>query len=319
MTAVEKKPRYAYLDVLKIVAMFCVVFYHSAGSFLVGLDCNLSNEILTYICGIFSASVPIFFMVNGALLFNKGLDKKKHVRKTIKTFVFVFIWSFILFACKMPIKQEQITFSDYIIGSITLKVGWTNHLWFLLQLSILYLFFPLLKRLFDKNKKSFFLLFFLFFVFTTGVSFLNSLIMSFSHLTNLSNFSQNFNSFSLAYYKTYGEFIVRCFFSFAYFMLGGLLQFYAPKIKERLSRNKIFVNIALLLAVFFFSICYYWYVKQANVQDSFFNGYPNIFVFLNATIIFVISLLNCGGGSEHNFTKPLKKLYGNLSDSLCGD
>ena len=61
-----------YIDVLRVLSMFSVMFLHTAaGSLRVNLNSNLwhFSNILT---SIMSTSVPIFFMVSGAMLLRQG-------------------------------------------------------------------------------------------------------------------------------------------------------------------------------------------------------------------------------------------------------
>lgn len=51
------------IDLLKVIACFCVITLHT-----VGMDISLINSSLYYIAGL---AVPMFFMVNGYLLFSK--------------------------------------------------------------------------------------------------------------------------------------------------------------------------------------------------------------------------------------------------------
>lgn len=75
MLQTGKRTRFFYLDILKIIAIFLVIFchYQTVGNTI------LDNMAMT-ICYI---AVPVFFMVNGALLFNKSFDLKKHIKKQL--------------------------------------------------------------------------------------------------------------------------------------------------------------------------------------------------------------------------------------------
>lgn len=71
-------------DILKTIAIFLVVFCH----FTLFKNTVAENFCMT-ICYI---GVPIFFMVNGALLFKKSLDIKKHLLKTATIYVVATVW-----------------------------------------------------------------------------------------------------------------------------------------------------------------------------------------------------------------------------------
>ncbi len=103
-TNVEINNRKNYLDVLKVLAMFFVVFYHSFGELIIlQNNSTISQNIYYLFCSFITICVPIFFMVNGAILLNKPLDIKKHYFKTFKTFILVYFWSFIISIFKIPV------------------------------------------------------------------------------------------------------------------------------------------------------------------------------------------------------------------------
>ena len=102
--------RFYSFDLLKFIAIVLVVCYHSF--------CLGQGAVYDVCFPLFSLGVPLFFIVNGALLFNKAL--------------------------------KGLSFTDII------KIAWygdskyvVNQYWFLKTLVMLYLFFPVLKRAFD--------------------------------------------------------------------------------------------------------------------------------------------------------------------------
>lgn len=78
------KSRIVYIDLLKIIAMFLVSFYHIGYYYIdYGFIKNVYyvpnfNRIVMNICAM---SVPIFFIVSGALMLNKSYANKKIIKK----------------------------------------------------------------------------------------------------------------------------------------------------------------------------------------------------------------------------------------------
>ena len=129
ITPVYKKRRIhdvVYLDAIKVLAAFLVVFYHFAYykldyGFSVGVDYipNISRICMS----LGACSVPLFFMVNGALMFKKNRTVKEVYCKALKILFLVIAWSFTNFPS-----------------------------WFFKTLIILYLLFPFLQWLKNKNE-----------------------------------------------------------------------------------------------------------------------------------------------------------------------
>ena len=76
-----ERERIQYLDIIKVIAIFLVVFCH-----FVLLAETVPANLFMVSCW---AGVPLFFMVNGALLFTRPLNLKKHIRKTNCSFIFL--------------------------------------------------------------------------------------------------------------------------------------------------------------------------------------------------------------------------------------
>ena len=120
----QNNSRCISLDIIKLISAFMIVFYHlhsyiNLGSFADGSYQISSEQII--LC-LFSASVPLFFMVNGALLLNKKYSTEKIYTKAAKVALLVFVWQFLDFPS-----------------------------WFLKTLIILFLLYPILNKL-DKAK-----------------------------------------------------------------------------------------------------------------------------------------------------------------------
>ena len=80
--------RIQYLDIIKVISIFLVVFCH-----FVLLSETVPANILMVACW---SGVPMFFMVNGALLFTRPLKLEKHIRKTILIYIVLVAWRLIL-------------------------------------------------------------------------------------------------------------------------------------------------------------------------------------------------------------------------------
>ena len=126
MEKTENKRLY-YLDMIKIISAFMITFYHTAyyrldygfveGSMYIP---NI-NRVLISLCAM---SVPLFFMVSGALMLNKRRTIKYMAYKVFKIILLIAVW--------------------YVTGF---------PMWFFRTLILLYVLTPLLKWLFDKHRR----------------------------------------------------------------------------------------------------------------------------------------------------------------------
>ena len=114
-------------DLIKTIAIFMIVFYH-----LDGIDYGIIEpgkyylpNLNKFISGFFASSVPLFLMVNGALIVPQKLHWKQLFLKSVHLLFLLFFWKFVL---------------QYLISFRLLSIQETmGHFWFLATLSAIYL------------------------------------------------------------------------------------------------------------------------------------------------------------------------------------
>ena len=114
-------------DLIKTIAIFLIVFYHLGGldyGTIIDGEYYLPN-LNKFISSLCSAGVPLFFMVNGALLIPKNLDLKQTLLRSLHLLFILVFWKFVL----------QF-FIAYRIFSIKEEMV---HFWFLCTLSMVYI------------------------------------------------------------------------------------------------------------------------------------------------------------------------------------
>lgn len=122
----SSNPRILGYDLIKTLAIFLVVFYHVGG-----LDYgevvpgeyyipNL-NKVLSSFC---AASVPLFFMVNGALILPRHLSLKQLLKKSLKL---IFLYIFGKIVLQNLLCQRLFGIPHEMV-----------HFWFLLTLAAIY-------------------------------------------------------------------------------------------------------------------------------------------------------------------------------------
>ena len=261
-----------YIDVLKLISVFFVIYYHA---FMVDIDIlsmRLGAFINYALHAVFSICVPMFFLVNGFLLLRKPLDIKKHTTRMFKLVLCVVFWNAICALLNL-LMDHNFNVRDY-----ARKLLSADYMWFLQALFIVYVFSPMIKHVFD-NAKS---LFYWFFAVTAILTFGNetiAIVVNYAEYAlgvNYLDFSYNFFGDFNAFKGVYGYPIV-------YFMMGGIIQ--------EIRKPPCHILIAGGLISWFFLALYGCMMTFSNneLYDIVFMGYDKIFTF--ALTVFVFCLL----------------------------
>lgn len=128
-------------NVIRATAISLVVFLHISANSFASLGENwwisLAYDSLT------RASVPLFFMLSGALLLTKnepaGIFYKKRLSKLIAPFLF---WSYVY----LVYRKYYVGESEISLSPLTILNGPVYyHLWFLYSIISIYIFIPMLR------------------------------------------------------------------------------------------------------------------------------------------------------------------------------
>ncbi len=185
--------RYISLDVIKILSAFMVVFYHfryfDLGHFENGNYILSVPQFLLCFC---SASIPMFFMVNGALMLNKKRTTKEIYAKAGKLALISLVW-------------------NSLVGFYT---------WFFHALIVLYLIYPFLIKIFTAKRRLWlYILMGSVFVFPFLYNFVIVLFELFAP-----SFSINIFGYTLSLQTLPLRTGVFRLYSILYFMLGGVIM-----------------------------------------------------------------------------------------------
>ena len=151
----KKTSRLFYIDLLKALAAFAVVTLHTG---VWNTNFMASGSIGTYVQYFFrlvTEPVPVFMLVNGYLIMGKKFDLKKHLIKTLKIFAIFVVWAVILNVYGYFIFEKNMNLTGCLNTILRTQIGqrYSGVLWFLQDLILVYLAFPLFKLAYDCNFK----------------------------------------------------------------------------------------------------------------------------------------------------------------------
>lgn len=244
---IPQKKRYDSLDLLKMIAIIMVIILHCIHFEMNFIQENSFKSYINFFIRILCEGVPIFIVVNGFLIINKEFELKKHLKKLLNIFLIMSVWAFIDVILINYLNDSNLTLKEVIKNSVMIDISnkYNGPLWFLQNLIMLYLIFPILKVVHDNDKKIYNYFFIIIAIFTVGVKFLNNLLPCVDNIFKL-NITKYFNVM-LKHYNIInnGTFIF-------YFMLGGYIFEYKDTI-EKYKRK--FILLGILSSLISFRIC----------------------------------------------------------------
>lgn len=275
--------RTVYFDLIKVLAITMVCFYHVNGLQKNILDSLEVSTFLNYLLiSSLSMCVPLFFMVNGALLLNRPLNLQRHARKTIKLLFITYAWAVIVLLILIPITGSEYTLKGFLRSVWTLERGMINYLWFLLALVSIYLIFPLIKLTYDQQQKTtFFYICAVFFLVSFGNLTLNSIInvlqsiFGFVYLTD-----DHFNFFQRV--DPFGRYS----YAFFYFSIGGYLALLIKEKKIQAS-NSLMVMVFVFALLLLFAYGCLMTLSHGKYYDTVFDGYYSLMTLAMSVSTFI--------------------------------
>ena len=185
----------------------------------------------------------------------------------------------------MLIKPQTLTFTEFIKNS-TFTLDWTNHLWFLAALFVIYFFYPLILMAVKKSDAFYIYLISFLFIFVFLPSFLEETIRVFEVL----KFQKGINVINVFsdYFSNFNPIRGIRGYSLFYFVLGG----YLFKIKEKLlSKKMLIISIVSLILSNILYFIYVFLVQRNGISfDCIWEGYTSITGIISVVSLFIIVL-----------------------------
>ncbi len=165
MTLSSAKKRYYWLDIERVIALFCIILNHAmnrtfrnyGGHYENFLSLGIGNNIFRSVfCILSDCGVPIFLMITGSLILGKSFETQENIRhfykKNVKSlFITAEIWFFIDFLVQnlRDVYYNNIAYSSILsfLKDLGLTLIWINQktfdsMWYIKAIIPIYLILP---------------------------------------------------------------------------------------------------------------------------------------------------------------------------------
>lgn len=155
------------LDFLRAMSCILVIIIHVANVYCRAFNgYNEFNYLGAVIFnGISRISVPIFFMISGALLIKEEFNMKKYFKRIFKLIYVLAIWNLIYFIFNNLFLNNNTSFIDALLNSFFTPTK--RHLWFMYAIIGLYISLPFIHNMcinMSKKEENLFLTLWILFV-----------------------------------------------------------------------------------------------------------------------------------------------------------
>ncbi len=287
----EKSKRYIWLDIIKMIACFCVIVNHTEGYLLEYT--NYAKMPTLFYCMQFclcKMGIPLFIMTTGYLLLTNSQNNEFNFKDVFRR-IFRIIIPLIGIQLLLFIKDNGLTnFSLIAFLKSFLHEPYMIPYWYLYMLIGLYLITPFIKKMvnnFNINDYKIFIVIFL------VIPSLLPILNNYMHI-----------DFSNYFFQAFFPMIM------AFFIAGVYLS------KVTISKKKLWFSIFLLFisSIFYFLTLYYPYLTNGNISYQY-DTYTSIFCIVQSFALFYIirHLLE-----NFHFNKRTSKIIEEISKTTFG-
>lgn len=162
--------RYVYIDALRLLAIFCVIFNHSgtSGYFLYTTTDNpVLQAISIFISSYVKIGVPLFFMISGALLLKKNESYLAVMKRILRFVAILFIFCALRYLYDMHLNGTEFDFIEMLRKTTTGQM-FTSY-WFLYSYIGFLIMTPILRRMATALQDSDYIYLVAIYLFTWGI------------------------------------------------------------------------------------------------------------------------------------------------------
>ena len=263
-----KEREYSF-DVLRVIAMIMVVIIHVSNVYTRSYNFIDTNSYLVSLIfnTISRVSVPIFFMISGALLLDRSFDFKKYKKRILKILILIVVWDILYLVWEyffLGVTYDKL----YML----FKEPYRAHLWFLYVIIILYAIQPILKYILDRLNNTCKIILFILWIILSTISIYNNSIAN----------------------------IFTIFVNIGFFVLGKYMYEY---LQNNQKNNKKYVVIMIILLVLSFAESVYLNYTASVKFNMFYNlffAYRTPFIILSTFIIFKLVYIYTHGKKQNS-------------------
>ena len=270
-----KETKLQWADSLRTIATIAVIILHVTAPLLTSMESLTNWWIGNIIESSVRFSVPVFFMLTGALLFDKEYPLNTFLKKRFFRVIIPFLfWSTIYISFSLTLKvlhNEELHFFNVLNFVIDqFKNGSSYHLWFVYTLLGIYLFIPIISK-WIRNSNNDEILYFLILWFIT-VLLTYPFLSIFKTSIDFSNFSGYLGYCILGYYlrkvnfqNTHKKDIIAIFLFFTGLIItitGTYFLFLLKGEKDELYYSYLTLNVLMC------AIGVYLYIKDKYLTNQ---------------------------------------------------
>lgn len=241
----EQDNRLTYIDYLEAIAMFCVVCCHYYAVIGEGVSANM------YMLFVKCFGVPIFFLANGALMFQRKFSLRKHLKKTGMLIVTTAAWKavyllhqYIRLPAGSSIWKKSDLWNYFCGGNLSDPYVPAEHFWYMYALIGVYLVFPLFAAIYKEKKTYYFYLILLLF-------FIPVITEADAFIANMTNKNISFSVIRDTYipFAQGRDYLL-------FFLLGSFIHKYFYQTDNK-KKSRIVAGITALLGIVLLVVEYY--------------------------------------------------------------
>lgn len=283
--------RHTGYDILRFASIFMVVAIHANVSFLAQNPGSVPWLLVMLFTALCTLSVPLFFMLSGALLLEKEEPvslKEVYLKRIFKQAVPFVLWSVIYVAAR--IVKGKIPFSFGSFASLLWEPAYYQF-WFMYTLLAIYLLLPILQALVkDLSKRLLEYALLLWFLFAIAVPTISYIVPQFSISSHVD--------------------LILCEGYIGYFLLGHYLHKYGADISVKKAAAAAVMGIAIVFA----GALAEWFLCSADTYEGYFyKSYLTPGVALGASGVFLLFQ-----NGKFSFGGKAKKAITLLSENALG-
>lgn len=147
-----KKEKIAYLEMLRVIAFFCVIVNHTVNGEIFWQNMGGTKWFVLVTMFLFSEiAVPLFIMISGALLLRRVNDYQKSFARAARVALDILLFSLVYYIRNCYVNQTEFHLGEFFLRILREEI--TPSYWYLYMYLGLLLMLPLLQRMAAKMEK----------------------------------------------------------------------------------------------------------------------------------------------------------------------